>query len=163
MARPSRALFYEFPTDPMAWEVSDQYLFGPDLLVAPVMEAGVTQRPIYLPAGARWTNAWRARSPPAARPSPSTPLQTIPLFPARRGDAADSLARTCWAVRPASPSPRKARQERPFAITWHAPRIDKGYGAPNCAMVVANALVLISLSGRAASFSAMTSTAQGPE
>jgi len=43
------------PTDPACWEVSDQYMFGPDLLVAPVMEAGVARRPVYLPAGARWT------------------------------------------------------------------------------------------------------------
>jgi alpha-glucosidase (family GH31 glycosyl hydrolase) len=38
--------------------VSDEYLFGPDLLVAPVMEAGLTQRQVYLPDGAQWTNAW---------------------------------------------------------------------------------------------------------
>ena len=76
-----RALFYEFPTDPMAWEVSDQYLFGPDLLVAPVMEAGVTQRPIYLPAGAQWTNAWSGEVLAGGQTATVVaPLQTIPLF-----------------------------------------------------------------------------------
>ena len=36
-----RTLFYEFPADSKSWDVSDQYLFGPDLLVAPVMDAGL--------------------------------------------------------------------------------------------------------------------------
>ncbi|MCB0025789.1 MAG: hypothetical protein KDD91_22305, partial [Caldilinea sp.] len=64
-----------------AWEVSDQYLFGPDLLVAPVMEAGVTQRPIYLPAGAQWTNAWSGEVLAGGQTvTVDAPLQTIPLF-----------------------------------------------------------------------------------
>ena len=33
---PMRALFLEFPEEAPAWEVSDQYMFGPDVLVAPV-------------------------------------------------------------------------------------------------------------------------------
>ena len=49
-----RPLFYDFPADARAWQVSDCYMFGPDLLVAPVMEAGVTSRSVYLPAGAAW-------------------------------------------------------------------------------------------------------------
>ena len=52
-----RPLFYDFPQDPTAWEITDQYLFGPDLLVAPIMHAGLRERPVYLPLGARWKNA----------------------------------------------------------------------------------------------------------
>ncbi len=53
-----RPLFYDFPKDASAWQAEDCYVFGPDLLVAPVMEAGVTERSIYLPAGAAWTDAY---------------------------------------------------------------------------------------------------------
>lgn len=51
-----RTLFYEFPQDSRCWQVEDEYLFGPDYLVAPVLEAGVTERRVYLPAGATWHN-----------------------------------------------------------------------------------------------------------
>ena len=47
-----RALFIDFPDDPGAWLVEDQYLFGSDLLVAPLME-DVPSRDVYLPGG-RW-------------------------------------------------------------------------------------------------------------
>ena len=35
-----RAMFYEFPEDPVCWDLTDQYMFGPDYLVAPVMTPG---------------------------------------------------------------------------------------------------------------------------
>ncbi len=47
-----RALFVEFPQDPGAWLVEDEYMFGSQMLVAPLMESG-TERVCYLPAG-RW-------------------------------------------------------------------------------------------------------------
>lgn len=45
-----RALFVEFPHDPGAWLVDNEYLFGSDILVAPMLENG-TERDVYLPAG----------------------------------------------------------------------------------------------------------------
>lgn len=53
-----RPLFYDFPEDTACWEVEDSYMFGPDLLVSPVMEAGVDSRTVYLPEGAQWTDAY---------------------------------------------------------------------------------------------------------
>ena len=50
-----RGLFHEFPADAAAWDVADEYMYGPDLLVAPVLEAGATTRSVYLPDGAEWT------------------------------------------------------------------------------------------------------------
>ncbi len=47
------------PDDTAAHDRDDQYLFGPDLLVAPVIEAGASQRELYLPAGA-WVEWWRS-------------------------------------------------------------------------------------------------------
>jgi len=52
-----RPLFYDFEKDAAAWNVDDEYMFGDDLLVAPIYE-DVTSRKVYLPAGATWTNAW---------------------------------------------------------------------------------------------------------
>lgn len=52
-----RPLFFDFPEDQLCWEVEDAYMFGSDLLVAPVMEAGVCERAVYLPAGCNWTEA----------------------------------------------------------------------------------------------------------
>jgi alpha-D-xyloside xylohydrolase len=54
---PMRPLFVDFPRDPGAWRVEDQFLFGPDLLIAPVLEPDATARDVYLPAGARWIQA----------------------------------------------------------------------------------------------------------
>jgi alpha-D-xyloside xylohydrolase len=47
-----RALFVEYPNDPGAWLIDDQYLFGSDMLVAPLFE-NVTERNVYLPGG-KW-------------------------------------------------------------------------------------------------------------
>lgn len=44
-----RALFVEFPDDPGAWKVDDEYLFGSQILVAPLLESGMTGRTVYLP------------------------------------------------------------------------------------------------------------------
>ena len=50
-----RTLFYMYPEDSCCWEVEDEYFYGPDLLVAPVLEAGMTVRSVYLPKGESWT------------------------------------------------------------------------------------------------------------
>lgn len=47
-----RTLFFEFPDDPTSWLIEDEYMFGTDLLVAPLMEEG-NRRQVYLPPG-RW-------------------------------------------------------------------------------------------------------------
>ena len=47
-----RALFVEFPDDPGAWLVEDEYMFGSQMLVAPLLESG-NSRMVYLPQG-KW-------------------------------------------------------------------------------------------------------------
>lgn len=49
-----RPLFYEFPADPVSWTVTDQYLFGPKYLVAPILKPGLRKRTVTLPKGASW-------------------------------------------------------------------------------------------------------------
>jgi alpha-glucosidase (family GH31 glycosyl hydrolase) len=55
-----RQLSLAYPDDPKAVARDDEYLLGPDLLVAPVLEEGATTRRLYLPRG-RWVDFWRRR------------------------------------------------------------------------------------------------------
>jgi alpha-D-xyloside xylohydrolase len=52
-----RPLFFDFPSDNLTYTIEDQYMFGPDLLIAPVLEFLAKSRKIYLPADASWTDA----------------------------------------------------------------------------------------------------------
>jgi len=54
-----RALFIEYPGDPGSWNVDDEYLFGKDMLVAPLFE-NVTKRDVYLPPG-QWIDYQTAK------------------------------------------------------------------------------------------------------
>lgn len=51
-----RGLFYEFASDEAAANIADEYMFGTDLLIAPVTELGATKRSVYLPGdnGTQW-------------------------------------------------------------------------------------------------------------
>jgi len=76
-----RPLLLAFPDDEAAWDVEDQFLFGPDILVAPVTEFGARRRRVYLPAGAEWTHADSGcRYPGGADVTVDAPLERIPLF-----------------------------------------------------------------------------------
>ena len=46
-----RTMFFEFPDDEKCWELPEQYMFGSDYLVAPVLEPGARERSVYLPKG----------------------------------------------------------------------------------------------------------------
>ena len=78
---PMRPLFLEYPGDPTAYQVEDQYLFGPDLLVAPILEHGARSRTVYLPEGSTWTDAWTGAAHDGGRTiEVDAPLERIPLF-----------------------------------------------------------------------------------
>ena len=75
-----RPLALEHPADPNVWELGSQYLFGPDLLVAPVTRSGASHWPVYLPAGT-WYDFWTGeRYEGGQSVSVATPLETVPLF-----------------------------------------------------------------------------------
>jgi len=61
-----RALFFEHPEDPTSWLVEDEYMFGSDLLVAPLFENGATARQVYLPPG-QWYDYQTGRAYEGAR------------------------------------------------------------------------------------------------
>lgn len=76
-----RPMFYDFPEDKVCWENESQYMFGPDILVAPVMERGQKKKEVYLPKGSTWTNPWTGESYEGGQKvTVETPLEQIPLF-----------------------------------------------------------------------------------
>ena len=76
-----RPLFFDFNGDKLAWETEDEYMFGPDILVAPVMEEKVVERSVYLPAGASWTDAYTGKVYEGGqRVTVPAPLDVIPVF-----------------------------------------------------------------------------------
>jgi alpha-D-xyloside xylohydrolase len=78
---PMRPLFFDFAGDKNCAEVDDQFLFGPDLLVAPVLQSKVSKRKVYLPAGATWTDAWTGKKFKGGQTiTADTPLEKIPLY-----------------------------------------------------------------------------------
>jgi alpha-D-xyloside xylohydrolase len=89
---PMRALFLEFPDEAPAWEVRDQYMFGPDVLVAPVTAQGARERDVYLPEGASWLDAWTGE--PVGKNgwvTAAAPLERIPVY-LREGGALRDLS-----------------------------------------------------------------------
>lgn len=78
---PMRPLFYDFPEDKESWTVEDQFMFGPDLLVAPIVSAGAIDRTVYLPDGETWVDAWTSERIQGGRWITATaPLERIPLY-----------------------------------------------------------------------------------
>lgn len=57
-----RPLFLHFEDDARTYAIQDAYLYGPDMLVAPVWQAGRTEWSTYLPSGAEWVHVWSGRS-----------------------------------------------------------------------------------------------------
>ncbi len=83
---PMRPLFYDFPDDETSWDIEDEFMFGPDILVAPVLFKGARSRMVYLPEGAQWKEVSTGRSYGGGQfVECEAPLETIPLF--TRNDA----------------------------------------------------------------------------
>ncbi len=75
-----RPLMLEYPDDAATYGMDDAYLFGQDLLLAPVLREGATTREFYLPRGT-WIDVWTGRTYEGGRGhSMPVTLGTIPLF-----------------------------------------------------------------------------------
>ena len=76
-----RGLVMDFTEDSVARDISDQYMFGPSLMVCPVYEYGATSREVYLPEGRIWYDYytdsvyWGGQTIEA-----DAPYERIPLF-----------------------------------------------------------------------------------
>jgi len=85
-----RALPMDFPEDKNTWNINDEFLFGNDFLVAPIItpvtngrpkEGGVSERTVYLPTGAEWTNIWTGEVLEGGREMIiKADIVTLPLF-----------------------------------------------------------------------------------
>lgn len=76
-----RPMFYEFPEQECCWELKEQYMFGSDMLTAPILYEGATEREVYLPAGHTWVflhdgTAFEGGQTVLVR----APLAVIPVF-----------------------------------------------------------------------------------
>lgn len=78
---PMRPLFYDFPDDRQAWSIEDELMFGPAVLVAPVLYEGVRSREVYLPAGVKWRDVNSGRIYSGGQYIEcNAPLEVIPVF-----------------------------------------------------------------------------------
>lgn len=75
-----RALFLHYPQDRETFTIQDQYLYGGDLMVAPVIEAGAVMRTVYLPGGGTWRHVWSGRDFAPGWHDVSAPIGTPPVF-----------------------------------------------------------------------------------
>jgi alpha-glucosidase/alpha-D-xyloside xylohydrolase len=75
-----RSLWLHYPDDPAAVARGDEYLWGRDMLVAPVVEQGATARAVYLPKG-DWYDFWTGERVKGGREiSRAVDLETTPLY-----------------------------------------------------------------------------------
>ena len=75
-----RPLFYDFPEDEKAWEIEDQYMFGPDVMVAPVLYAEQRTRQVYIPEGT-WKHLFTGEMYEGGKAyEVDAPLANIPVF-----------------------------------------------------------------------------------
>ncbi|HKI68499.1 MAG TPA: TIM-barrel domain-containing protein, partial [Verrucomicrobiae bacterium] len=76
-----RPLVMDFRGDTNVYDIANQYLFGPALMVCPVTHPGVTNRSVYLPAGTRWIDFWTGKALSGGqRIEAAAPIETGPLF-----------------------------------------------------------------------------------
>lgn len=76
-----RTLFYEFPQDEKCWDITDEYLFGGDVLVAPIVQPKATSRTVYLPKGAKWVHAGSGKEYEGGQTvEVEAPIDTLPIF-----------------------------------------------------------------------------------
>ena len=75
-----RALPMDFMEDMRVRKITDQFMFGPALLINPVTELNATRRSLYLPAGS-WYDFWTGESETGGRTlNADTPLARIPIY-----------------------------------------------------------------------------------
>jgi len=80
-----RALPLEFSSDAGARDISNEFMFGPSLLINPVTTQGATQRTVYLPDGSDWVDFWTGKPAKGGQTiTADAPLDRMPIF-ARSG------------------------------------------------------------------------------
>jgi len=78
---PMRPLFFDFSKDERCYGIADQFLFGPDILVAPVYRFKQRERAVYLPEGTVWQNPFTYKTYEGGQTiTVAAPLDRIPVF-----------------------------------------------------------------------------------
>jgi alpha-D-xyloside xylohydrolase len=78
---PMRPLFVDFPNDAVCESVDDQFMFGSEILVAPVLHEGIRERQVYLPTGTVWMDGKNGTLHNGGQWIIATaPLDTIPVY-----------------------------------------------------------------------------------
>jgi len=75
-----RPLFLHYPQDRTLWTVQDAFLYGGDLLVAPVIEEGAAEREVILPGAAPWRHVWSGEDYAPGVHAVAAPLDRPPVF-----------------------------------------------------------------------------------
>jgi alpha-glucosidase len=75
-----RPLFLHYPADRSLYGLQDQYLYGADLLVAPVIEEGARARSVVLPGHEPWIHIWSGAEYPVGTHEIDAPLGQPPVF-----------------------------------------------------------------------------------
>ena len=76
-----RPLVMDWRTDPETWNIGDQFMFGPAILVNPVLKANATHRTVYLPDAAKWYDFWTGTTLNGSQEvEVEAPLDRTPLF-----------------------------------------------------------------------------------
>jgi alpha-D-xyloside xylohydrolase len=76
-----RPLVMDWRTDPKTWNIGDQFMFGPAILVNPVLKQDATRRTVYLPDSPLWYDFWSGASVKGSREvEAEAPVDRIPLF-----------------------------------------------------------------------------------
>jgi len=76
-----RPLVMDWRTDQNTWNIADQYMFGPAILVNPVLKQNATHRAVYLPASPLWYDFWTGASTKGSQEiEAAAPLAHMPLY-----------------------------------------------------------------------------------
>jgi alpha-D-xyloside xylohydrolase len=76
-----RPLVMDWRTDTNTWNLGDEFMFGPAILVNPVLKANATKRSVYLPAAPAWYDFWSGQSLSGAEEfEADAPLDRMPLY-----------------------------------------------------------------------------------
>lgn len=86
-----RALFLHYPDDRETFTIQDQYLYGADLMVAPVIEEGAVTRKVYLPSD-DWVHIWSGEAFGAGWQKIDAPIGSPPVFRREGSDFTDLFA-----------------------------------------------------------------------
>ncbi len=75
-----RPLFLHYPHDPALWPLQDQFLYGEELLIAPVIEEGATMREVILPGEHAWRHLWSGEDFIPGQHQIAAPIGQPPVF-----------------------------------------------------------------------------------